>query len=45
MEDNGMFLSEETYCDFEYINVDNGFLSFQELYGLALKNNTINIEI
>lgn len=40
-----MFLSEETYSDFEYINVDNGFLSFQELYGLALKNSTINIVI
>ncbi len=43
-ERNGLFLSDETYCDIPFSMVDNGFISFQELYGINLINKNWNID-
>ena len=42
---NGIFIDGDDYIDIGYTKVNNGFISFQALFGLDSENKNFNIEV
>ncbi|WP_028301881.1 SMI1/KNR4 family protein [Oceanospirillum beijerinckii] len=40
---NGLLIIDNNYCEIPFSKVDDGFISFQELYGLGLSNNDLDL--